>query len=391
MINKITTQVGIIGAGPAGLLLGQMLYNFGIDNVIIERQSKEMVLNRIRAGVQEKRAMDTFIEHGVGEKLKQDCMIHKGIYFNFDSRSEYIDVEKLTGDVVSVYGQRWICKDMIEIREENGMKIFFEAEASEIIDLETKHPQILYSHEGENKILECNFVAGCDSYLGVGRKAIPQKLQKNTDYLYPYGWLAILAKAPPVCHEVIYAHHERGFALQSMRTPELSRLYIQCDPHENIDKWTDDMLWDEIDLRIGQKMNRGKIISKNVTGMRNYVAETMSYGRLFLAGDAAHIVPPTGAKGMNLAVSDVRILAHGLKEFFKKNKTYVLDNYSKICLDRIWKVQRFSWWMTTTFHKKPTDSNFDLQMQIATLNYLTSSKAGAHSFAENYVGLPYSY
>ena len=391
MGNKLKTQVGIIGAGPAGLLLGQMLYNYGIDSIIIERESRDGILNRIRAGVQESRAAETFIEHGVGERLKTDQIIHKGIHFNFDGRSEYIDVEKLTGNIVTVYGQRWISKDMIEIREANKLPLFFEAEASKIEDVESDRPKIHFTHNGVEKIIECDFVTGCDSYFGVGRKTIPQKLQKNIEYLYPYGWLAILAEAPPAVHEVIYAHHKNGFALQSMRSPELSRLYIQCDPNEDVNKWTDEMLWDELDLRIGQEMNRGKIIGKNVTGMRNYIAETMSYGRLFLAGDAAHIVPPTGAKGMNLAVGDVRVLSHGLKQFYKENKSEVLDNYSKICLDRIWKVERFSWWLTTTFHRKPNDTEFDMQMQIATLNYLTSSKIGAHSFAENYVGLPYTY
>lgn len=390
-MKKVETQVGIIGAGPAGLLLGQMLFNRGIDSIIIEKKSRHSIENRVRAGVLEARAVETFVEEGVGERLIKERMLHKGISIAFDGKLERLDFESLTGEGVSLYGQRLISRDMIEQRLTNKQPIYFSAEARELRNLENRKSEILFHKEGESYVLECDFIAGCDSYEGIGQASIPAAIQKSQKYLYPFGWLALLVEAAPSFDQVLYAHHPRGFALASMRSPEISRLYLQCDPKEDPFSRSDVEIWEELELRIGQPLNRGKIRTRAVTPMRNEYAECMSYGNLFLAGDAAHIVPPTGAKGLNLAIGDVRVLAKGLQEYFAKGKSGILDTYSEICLDRVLKVQSFSWWMTNTFHIGKNHSAFDLSMQIASLNHLCTSESAAKAFAENYLGLPYAY
>ena len=393
-MNKIKTQVGIIGAGPSGLLLAQMLHNRGIESVVLESRDREYIRARLRAGVLEQNTVDSFIREGVGEKMQQECLTHKGIYLHFNNENHYLNVEELTGGkVVTVYGQRNITCDMIDIREANKLPLFFEAKAHKITDLKEKKSQIHFTHQGEQKILECEFVAGCDGFHGISRKHIPKAIQENFTRTFPYAWFGIFAEAPPACHEVIYAHSPNGFALQSMRGPNRSRLYIQTPAKEDISAWSDATFFDEFEKRIGAgyKVNRGKIIDKGLAPMRSFVTEPMRYGNLFLAGDAAHIVPPTGAKGMNLAIADVNVLGTGLADFYQKENTHLLDRYSEICLRRIWKVERFSWWVTTSMHKHPRQTRFEEKMQIATLSYLVDSKVGGHSFAENYVGLPYGF
>ena len=390
-MKKIETQVGIIGAGPAGLLLGQMLYNRGIDSVIIEKESRPSIENRVRAGVLEARAVETFVAEGVGERLLKERMLHKGISIAFDGKIERLDFESLMSEGVSLYGQRMISRDMIEIRLANEQEIYFEAEAKELKKLDQERAEIIFEKEGVQCVLVCDFIAGCDSYEGLGQASIPPELKKSQKYLYPFGWLALLVEAAPSFDQVLYAHHPKGFALASMRSPELSRLYLQCDPTEDPFQRSEEEIWAELDLRIGKQLNRGKILSRAVTPMRNEYDECMSYGKLFLAGDAAHIVPPTGAKGLNLAIGDVRVLAKGLEEYVKEGKRTILDNYSEICLDRVLKVQSFSWWMTHTFHIGDNHSDFDLSMQIASLKQLCSSEASQKAFAENYLGLPYAY
>lgn len=383
------TQVGIIGAGPAGLLLARILYNNGISSVILENRNEKYLRERLRAGVQEQGTVETFIAEGVGDKLKKECMIHDGIHFHFNGEKHHINVKNLTdGKVVTVYGQKNITNDMIDKSHEDEMTIIFEAKAQRLEGLDTKNPVIHYSLDGRMHILECDFVAGCDGFHGISRPSIPKEKRNIYEHEFPYSWFGILAEAPPISHDVIYAHHPNGFALQSMRGPELSRLYIQCPNGTDPDAYEDDYLWDELDLRLGIKNNRGKIIDKGVAPMRSFVCDNMQHGRLFIAGDAAHIVPPTGAKGMNLAVADVKVLSKGLIDFYKNKDEDILNRYTEICLRRIWKVERFSWWVTNTFHIEPGQSQFDTQMQMATLSYLVDSKIGGSSFAENYVGLP---
>lgn len=386
------TQVGIIGAGPAGLLLAQLLHNHGVESVILESRDRDYVLARVRAGVQEQGTVDTFIEAGVGENLLKERMIHNGIYFNFAGESHYVDVKELTGgQVVTVYGQRHITRDMIEARETAVLPLLFEATATKIDGLDDDQAKIHFTHNGEAKMLACDFVVGCDGFHGISRNTIPAALQKVVTHEFPYSWFGVMAEAPPACHEVIYAHHRDGFALQSMRGPNLSRLYIQCENGLDVSTWTDDMFFDEFEKRIQYDVNRGPIVQKGVAPMRSFVSEPMRYKRLFLAGDAAHIVPPTGAKGMNLAVADVKLLDKALSTFYKIGDTELLDRYSELCLRRVWKVSRFSWWVTTTFHVAPGQSLFDTEVQVATLRYLTDSRIGGQSFAENYVGLPYGW
>lgn len=383
------TQVGIIGAGPAGLLLARILHNNGISTVILENRNEKHLRERLRAGVQEQGTVETFIAEGVGEKLQQEGMVHEGIHFHFNGEKHHLNIKKLTGGkVVTVYGQKNITNDMIDKSHKDGMKIIFEAKAQRLEGLQTTNPIIHYSLDGKLERLECDFVAGCDGFHGISRPSIPKEKRNIYEHEFPYSWYGILAEAPPISDEVIYAHHTNGFALQSMRGPELSRLYIQCPNGTDPDAYEDEYLWDELDLRLGVKNNRGKIIDRGVSPMRSFVCDNMQHGRLFIAGDAAHIVPPTGAKGMNLAVADVKVLSKGLINFYKNDDDDILNRYTEICLRRIWKVERFSWWVTTTFHIQPGQSQFDTQMQLATLSYLTDSGIGGSSFAENYVGLP---
>jgi p-hydroxybenzoate 3-monooxygenase len=390
---KHRTQIGIVGAGPAGLLLSHLLHRQGIESVIVEARSRSYVEERIRAGVLEQRTADLLVETGLGERLKQEGLVHHGIELRFGGKGHRIDFADLTGGQgVTVYGQHEVVKDLIARRLADGGEIVFEAESTSVHGFEGGQPLIRYSLNGEAQTMSCDFIAGCDGFHGVCRPSIPEGVLTTFERVYPFAWLGILAKAPPVSEELIYAHHERGFALFSMRSPEISRLYVQCDPQDDIANWPDDRIWEELHARLAGEdrppLREGPVLQKGITPMRSFVVEPMQHGRLFLAGDAAHIVPPTGAKGMNLAVSDVRVLARAFEAFYKSARTDLLEQYSATCLRRIWKVQRFSWWMTSMLHRFDDDTPFDRRRQLAELDYVTSSRAGATTLAENYVGLP---
>ena len=387
------TQVGIVGAGPAGLFLSLLLQRLGIASVVLETHSRKYVEERIRAGVLEQGTVDLMHELGVGQRLQRQGLQHGGIELRFAGRGHRIDFRDLTGGkCVTIYAQHEVIKDLIAARLAANEQIFFEAEKVSVHAIESGSPAIHFRANGISERLECDFIAGCDGFHGICRTAIPTGVLKVYDRAYPFGWLGILAQAPPSSHELIYAYHDRGFALLSMRSPEISRLYLQCDPDEDIARWPDARIWEELHKRLatadGWKLTEGPIIQKGVTGMRSFVTEPMQFGKLFLAGDAAHIVPPTGAKGLNLAVADVRVLAGALGAFYANSSTELLARYSETCLRRVWKVQRFSWWMTSMLHRFADDNPFDQRRQVAELDYLTSSRAAAQTLAENYVGLP---
>ncbi len=386
------TQVGIIGAGPAGLLLAHLLRLAGIDSVILEARSREYVENRIRAGVLEHDVAALLSETGVGARMEREGLRHGGTLFRFRHQTHRIDFEELTGKSVMVYGQHEVVRDLIAHRLEAGAPILFEVSDVSVHDYAGDSPSIRFRHDGQDQVLDCDFIAGCDGFHGICRPSLPEGFLTVYDRIYPFGWLGILAEAPPSSHELIYANHERGFALLSMRSPTVSRLYLQCNPDEDIADWSDDRIWEELRTRLaddqGFELKEGPIFQKGVTAMRSFVVESMQCGRLFLLGDAAHIVPPTGAKGMNLAVADVRILTNALQAYYARNNTDLLAGYSDTCLRRIWKVQRFSWWMTSMLHRFESHNAFDARVQLAELDYVTSSRVGAASVAENYVGLP---
>lgn len=388
------TQVGIVGAGPAGLMLSHLLARHGIDSVIVEARSRHYVEERIRAGVLEQWVADLLVETGVGERMQREGLPHHGIELRFKGRSHRIDFADLAdGKGVMVYGQHEVVKDLIAARLATGGAIVFEAEDVSVHGFDADDPIIRYRKDGEPCELRCAFIAGCDGFHGVCRPAIPEGVLTSFERVYPFGWLGILAKAPPAAHELIYSSHDRGFALLSMRSPEISRLYIQCDPETDLAEWPDERVWSELHQRLettGENwhLTEGPVLQKGVTAMRSFVVEPMQYGRLFLTGDAAHIVPPTGAKGMNLAIADVMVLAQALDAFFRENRTDLLDAYSETALRRIWKAQRFSWWMTSMLHVFDEHTPFDRRRQLAELDYVTSSRAAATALAENYVGLP---
>jgi p-hydroxybenzoate 3-monooxygenase len=387
------TQVGIVGAGPAGLLLGHLLHLEGIESVIVENRSRSHVVDRVRAGVLEQGTVDLLIEIGLGERLRQEGIRHGGIYLSFAQNRHRIDFEELTGGrSTTVYGQNEVVKDLISARLLTNDPLYFECEDVSISALDTARPQIQYRLNGGCNQLDCDFIAGCDGFHGICRPAIPRDQLCSYERVYPFGWLGILAEAPPSSDELVYALHARGFALYSMRSPRVTRLYLQCASDERLDGWSDDRIWHELAARLhsadGWVINQGAIVQKSVTGMRSFVAEPMQFGRLFLAGDAAHIVPPTGAKGLNLAVRDVRVLARALSAFYSKNRRCdLLDAYSAQCLRHVWRAQRFSWWMTAMLHRLPDGNEFDYRRQLAELDYVTSSRAAMTSLAENYVGL----
>jgi p-hydroxybenzoate 3-monooxygenase len=390
------TQVGIVGAGPAGLFLSLLLQRAGIASVILEMHTREYVEERVRAGVLEQGTVDLMHELGVGDRVKQLGLQHGGIELRFAGRGHRIDFRELTGGkCVTIYAQHEVIKDLIGARLASSQPIIFQAAEVRVHDLQSAAPAIRFRANGASEQLHCDFIAGCDGFHGVCRPAIPVGVLTVYDRDYPFGWLGILAQAPPSSHELIYTHHDRGFALLSMRSPEISRLYLQCAPDEDITLWPDEEIWQELQRRLatrdGWKLTEGPIIQKGVTGMRSFVTEPMQFGRMFLAGDAAHIVPPTGAKGLNLAVADVRVLAQALSEFYASGKSDLLDRYSDICLRRVWKVQRFSWWMTSMLHRFACENPFDQRRQLAELDYVTSSRAASQSLAENYVGLPMDY
>jgi p-hydroxybenzoate 3-monooxygenase len=385
-------QVGIIGAGPAGLILSHLLQQQGIDSIIIEKYSQEHVQERVRAGVLEQGTVEMLVELGLSERLKREGLIHYGIELSFLGRRHRIDFKELTGRGITVYGQNEVVKDLTRARIAKGGEIIFEAENVTIHDVQTDRPSIRYRKDGSLHQVDCDFIAGCDGFHGICRPSIPAELLTVYERVYPFAWLGILAEAPPSSHELIYANHERGFALLSMRSPIVSRLYIQCEPEEDLANWPDERIWEELETRLAAdnwKLTRGPIFQKGVTGMRSFVVEPMQFGRLYLAGDAAHIVPPTGAKGLNLAAADVRVLAAGFAEYYKSRSESLLKRYSEIALRRIWKAQRFSWWMTSLLHRFHGENAFDHRRQLAELDYLTGSRAAAQSLAENYVGLPF--
>jgi len=386
------TQVGIVGAGPAGLVLSHLLLSHGIESVVLENRSRKYVEERVRAGVLEQNTVDLLNQMGVGERMMRQGLVHHGIELRFCGRGHRIDFKDLTGKGVTIYAQNEVVKDLTNARLAAGGPIRFEVKDVSVHDFDTAHPRIEFRSDGNIEKLECDFIAGCDGFHGVCRPAIERSLTIY-DRVYPFAWLGILANAAPSSEELIYSYHERGFALHSMRSPQITRLYLQCHPYEDIANWSDDRIWDELETRLetteGFKLNRGEITQKGITGMRSFVCEPMQRGRLFLAGDAAHIVPPTGAKGLNLAVADVRVLAAAMADFYTNGRHDLLDRYSETCLRRVWKIQRFSWWMTSMLHRSPDDNSFDQRRQLAELDYVAGSRAAAESLAENYVGLPF--
>jgi p-hydroxybenzoate 3-monooxygenase len=388
------TKVAIIGAGPSGLLLGQLLTRAGIDNVILEARTPEYVLGRIRAGVLEQGAVDLLDEAGVGTRLHAEGLVHGGIEISWAGGRHRIDLNGLTGGKnVIVYGQTEVTKDLMDARAASGARSIYEAEDVSIHDFDSARPSVRFRNAGKAHELECDFIAGCDGFHGVCRQSVPAAALRTYERVYPFGWLGVLSDTPPVSHELIYVSHERGFALCSMRSTRRSRYYIQCTLAERVEEWPDDRFWVELkrrlDARAAADLVTGPSIEKSIAPLRSFVAEPMRFGRLFLAGDAAHIVPPTGAKGLNLAASDVRYLFDGLVEHYRHGRATGLDAYSERALRRIWKAERFSWWMTMLLHRFPDHGPFGEKMQLAELEYLMSSQVAQAALAENYVGLPY--
>jgi p-hydroxybenzoate 3-monooxygenase len=384
------TQVGIVGAGPAGLMLSHLLHREGIESVILENRSREYIESRIRAGLIEQWASDLLIETGLGERMQREAMFHNGIYFCFNRALHYIDFRKLVGKGVTIYGQQEVIKDLVASRLADGGQILFEVGDVSVHDFTGTKPKIRFHHQGEARELACDFIGGCDGFHGICRPSVPASALTVHDREYPFGWVGILADSPPPESELIYAYHDRGFALYTMRSPTLARLYVQCAPDDEIENWPDARIWQELHTRLGgtRPLAEGTMLQKGITPVRSFVVEPMQYGRLFLAGDSAHIQPPTGAKGMNLALADVLVLSRALLEFYRAGRSELLERYSAMCLRRVWKAQRFSWWMTQLFHLDPSHNTFDRKRQLAELDYVTSSEAAARSLAENYVGLP---
>ena len=391
-MKRIRTQVGIIGAGPSGLILARLLKLAGIDCVILELRSRSYVEHRIRAGVLEQNTVDLLRALGMAERIDREGLVHRGIDIGFRGKRHRIDLSELTdGKSVTVYGQHEVVKDFIARRLEDGLPIFFEATAATVHNIVTDTPSIGFMHGDEKYELHCDYIAGCDGFHGICRPSIPASELTLYDRDYPFAWLGILAEARPTREELVYQNSAAGFALYSMRSLAITRLYLQCEPGENIAAWSDDRIWDELTARLaaddGWSPEPGPIIQKSVTGMRSFVTDPMQCGRLFLLGDAAHIVPPTGAKGMNLAIADAFFFSRALESFYRQKNQERLAAYSDTCLRRIWKVQRFSWWMTSMLHNFPEAQPFDQQRQLAELDYLTMSRAAATTLAENYVGL----
>ena len=389
-MSRSRTQVAIVGAGPAGLTLAQLLHRAGIESVVLEDRSREYVEARVRAGVLEQGTVDLLERGGVADRLRREGIVHHGIHLQFESERHYVPMTELTnGRTIVVYGQTEVVKDLIAARLDAGLPLLFETGTVAVHDFEGGAPYVTYEHDGGEHRLDCDVIAGCDGFHGVCRPAIA-KVLRTFEREYPFGWLGILADAPPSSEELVYAHSPRGFALLSLRSPTRTRLYIQCRPDEDVAEWPDDRIWEELQARTaldGWTLAEGPVLEKGVTGMRSFVAEPMQHGRLYLAGDAAHIVPPTGAKGLNLAVHDVRVLADALIDWYGTGSTAALDGYSAACLRRVWRAEHFSYWMTTMLHNAPGADEFDQKLQLAQLRYVTTSTAAATSLAENYVGL----
>jgi len=390
-MTTIRTQVGIVGAGPAGLMLAHLLHLQGIESVVLESHTREYVENRVRAGVLEQGTVEMLRESGVGARMDREGLLHHGVELRFGGQGHRIDFQDLVGKSILVYAQQEVVKDLIAARLGYNAPLLFEAEAMRISEFDAQ-PRIHYVQQGSEREILCDFIAGCDGFHGICRPAVPAERIRFYERQYPFGWLGILAHVAPASHELIYNYHERGFALLSMRTPEISRLYLQCEPDEDIANWSDDRIWQELRTRMtreGFVLKDGPIFQKGITPMRSFVVEPMQFGKLFLLGDAAHIVPPTGAKGLNLAVADVRVLTRGLVEFYKRGSQAELARYTERCLRRIWLGQRFSWWMTSMLHRFPKEDAFSHRIHLAELGYVVSSRAASTSLAENYVGLPY--
>ena len=393
-MNTVRTQVAIIGAGPSGLLLGQLLHNAGIDNVIVERQSGDYVLGRIRAGVLEQTTVDLLDEAGVGTRMHREGLPHQGLELSFGGARHRIDLHGLTGGKqVMVYGQTEVTRDLMGARAATGRTTEYEAKDVAVHDFDRDAPTVTWRKDGVIHELRCDFIAGCDGFHGVSRASVPEGGVTTYEKIYPFGWLGILSETPPAAHELIYSNHERGFALFTMRSMTRSRYYVQCSLEDKVEEWSDDRFWDELRRRIDPatagKLVTGPSIEKSIAPLRSFVAEPMRFGRMFLAGDAAHIVPPTGAKGLNLAASDVRYLARALVEFYDAKSSAGIDHYSERCLARVWKAERFSWWFTSLMHRFPETGAIGRKLQNAELDYLVHSRAASTAMAENYVGLPF--
>jgi p-hydroxybenzoate 3-monooxygenase len=391
-VKTLRTQVGIVGAGPAGLMLGHLLHLAGIDSVIVENRSQEYVVDRVRAGVLEQGTVDLLIQSGVGERLQREGLPHDGIYINVRGQRRRIDMASLTGRRITVYGQNEVVRDLIAARTASGRPLFFQVGDVSVHDLDSRQPTVRFTINQESYELRCDVIAGCDGFHGICRPSIPEGRRRTFDRVYPFGWLGILVEAPPSSPELVYSFHDRGFALFSMRSNSVTRLYLQCAPDEDVTKWSEDRIWEELLTRLGSddgwKPLVGPITQKAVTGMRSFVTEPMRYGAMLLAGDAAHIVPPTGAKGLNLAIADVWRLSRAVAEYCQSGSEQLLERYSDDCLQRVWRAQQFSWWMTSMLHRPDTENLFEWRRQLAELEYVTSSRAAMTSLAENYVGLP---
>jgi len=390
---KTRTQVGIVGGGPSGLLLAQLLKKAGVESVVLERQSRDYVLSRIRAGVLEHGTVELLQQAGVGERVQREGLVHDGVMLQFDSRLHRIDFRELVGASVTVYGQTEVTRDLMNARDASGGLTVYEAQDVTPIDFGSDQPRLRYRKDGVEHELECDYIAGCDGFHGVCRASVPADRIRLFERVYPFGWLGILSRTRPLDDELIYTSHERGFALASMRSHSVSRYYVQCTLEDKVEEWSDDRFWDVFRLRVGPevaaRLETGPSIEKSIAPLRSFVAEPMRFGNLFLVGDAAHIVPPTGAKGLNLAASDVGYLSRALIERYQDNRAHALAAYSDTALRRIWAAERFSWWMTSLMHRFPETTGFDRRVQAAEFNYLSGSRAASTALAENYVGLPH--
>ncbi|PKU24161.1 4-hydroxybenzoate 3-monooxygenase [Telmatospirillum siberiense] len=387
------TQVGIVGAGPAGLLLSHLLARQGVSSVILETRSRDEIESTIRAGVLEQGTVDLLTEAGLADRMRREGHVHHGIELRFEGQGHRVDLSGLTGGrAITVYAQHEVIKDLVKARLDAGGRILFEAKDVRLSGLDERTPRISFLHEGRAQTIDCDFIAGCDGFHGVSRASIPAALKVEYERKYDFGWFGILVEAPPSSKELIYASHDRGFALVSTRSETIQRLYFQCDPKDDVANWPDERIWEELDLRLstedGWRVKRGRIFQKGIIAMRSFVVEPLQYGRLFLAGDAAHIVPPTGAKGLNLAAADVKVLARAFEEHYTRGRSDLLESYSATVLKRIWRSEHFSWWMTSMLHRFPDGDPIQRRFQLAELRNVAASEAAARLLAENYVGLP---